>query len=100
MGEVLSRVHTDMGTGVKGAFEMLCRRLSARHTGTGGYASASNPLAEGWNRLAQESLRSTLAACTGGEGYFQDLWLLGLVHAVYWLNRTAPAGKVSPYEQV
>ena len=94
----MSRVHTDMGTEYKGAFEALCKRLGARHTGTGGYASESNPLAEGWNRMAQERLRSMLAACTGGQGYFGDLWLAGLEHAVYWLNRTAPEGKTSPYE--
>ena len=41
-----------------------------------------------------------LVACTGGGGYFDQLWLLGLVHAVYWLNRTGTNSQVSPFERV
>ena len=74
IGECIARVHTDMGSEFKGAFEALCKQLEARHTGTGGYASESNPLAEQWNKMAQESLRAMLAACTGGVGYFDQLW--------------------------
>ena len=100
IGAKVARVHTDMGTEFKGAFEKLCAELGARHTGTGGYRSTSNPLGEQWNRLAQEGLRAVLAACTGGVGYFDELWLLGLVHVVYWLNRNSTPSRESPYKRV
>ena len=99
-GAKIVRVHTDMGTEFKGLFESLCKRLGARHTGTGGYRSTSNPIGEGWNRIAMEALRAGLSACTGGEGYFRELWLLGLQYAVYWLNRTSRGGRDSPFKKV
>ncbi len=61
IGEKVVRVHTDMGGEFKGAFEELCKRLGARHTGPGGYRSESNPLGEGWNRIDQEGVRASLA---------------------------------------
>ena len=35
-----------------------------------------------------------------GEGYFRELWLLGLQYAVYWLNRTSRGGRDSPFNKV
>jgi len=99
-GANIVRVHTDMGTEFKGLFESLCAKLGARHTGTGGYRSTNNPLGEGWNRIAMGTVRAALAACTGGEGYFRELWLLALVHAVYWINRTSKPDRSSPYSKV
>ena len=48
-----------------------------------------------------EALRAGLSACTGGEGYFRELWLLiGLQYAVYWTNRTSRGERDSPFKKV
>lgn len=94
----LVRVHSDQGTEFSGEFAEYLLKERIQQTNTGGYRPTNNSRVERRLRMVLESFRACLHEATGGEGYYDELWGVGLVHANACVNRATWGDGTCPYE--
>ena len=95
------RIHSDKEGGILShKVKAWLRGLGWEQTTTEGYDHNAASRVERKNRKLSRSFRAALLTCTGGNGYYKEIWDMGYEHIGRTLNFLPEAGESSPVEKL